>query len=464
VTRGHGPHRPANQRGKEISRAILGLTWHSHALRLRRPSRGAKRIAAEQAFQFKKGRMMFRVLDIAAKFILGTMFTVALIGHFSPAQAVSFKVLHSFSGGSDGCYPAAGLIRDGTGKLYGTTAGGNGCNCGTVFELVPAGSETVLYNFTCGDNGQAPDDTLAMDKKGNLYGATIAGGSIGCGVIFKVTPSGREKTVHDFAGPPSDGCAAQGTLIFDGAANLYGTTSGGGKNGYGTVFELSPDGTETVLYSFCKKIPRCTDGAYPLAGLTADPAGDVYGATGYRGSRTNSGTIFELAPDGAETTLYKFKGSPNDGSLPEGSIIEDNSGNFYGTLFVGGRGGCYGDQGCGVVFKLAPGGAETILHFFTGKKGDGANPFGSLLADGAGNMFGATEFGGGRNVCNGSYGCGMVFELAADGTETVLHTFGKGNNGANPSGNLVADNARNLYGAAAQGGVYGFGTIFEITP
>lgn len=400
---------------------------------------------------------------IPAECVLGAALAMAILAPSLSAHATTFKVLHSFSGGSDGCYPSAGLTLDRAGNLYGTTGGGT-CSYGTVFRLAPDDTETVLYTFAGGTNGWGPDNTLVMDTKGNLYGATIGGGSNGCGVIFKVAPNGAEKTVHNFAGPPNDGCVAEGTLIFDGAANLYGTTSGGGKNGYGTVFELSPDGNETVLYSFCNRIPRCTDGAYPLAGLTADAAGDVYGTNGYRGNRKNSGTVFEVAPNGAETTLYKFKGSPNDGSLSEGTLIADISGNFYGTLLDGGRAGCYGDQGCGVVFKLAPVGAETVLHFFTGKKGDGANPAAGLIADSLGNLYGATEFGGGQAVCNGSYGCGTVFELAPDGTETVLHSFGKGNNGANPVGGLANDNAGNLYGTAARDGAYGYGTVFEIMP
>ncbi len=149
---------------------------------------------------------MFRVLDIVTKIMLGTILAVALIGHFNAAQAASFKVLHSFSGGSDGCGPVGGVILDGAGNLYGTTGGGICDTCGTVFKLAPNGTETPLHDFTCGDNGEGPGATLVMDKKGNLYGTTVNGGSIGCGVIFRVTPTGREKTVHDFAGPPSDGC------------------------------------------------------------------------------------------------------------------------------------------------------------------------------------------------------------------------------------------------------------------
>jgi uncharacterized repeat protein (TIGR03803 family) len=409
---------------------------------------------------------MFRVLDIATKIILGAMFTVALIGHFSAAHATSFKVLHSFTGGTDGCSPSGGLILDGSGNLYGTAVGSSCESCGTVFKIAPSGSETVLHSFTCGSNGEGPDDTLVMDEKGNLYGATVEGGSIGCGVIFKVTPTGREKTVHDFTGQPDDGCIAEGTLIIDKDGNFFGTTNIGGKNNGGTVFEFTVDGTEKVLYSFCRRV-RCADGESPLAGVIADSAGNLYGTTdsgGKLGCGNECGTVFKLAPDGTETVLYKFKGPPNDGNNPDGDLIIDQSGNFYGTLYGGRLGSSCAYEGCGAVFKLAPDGSETVLHFFTGRKGDGANPFAGLIADAAGNLYGTTEFGGGRRCTVITIGCGTVFELAPDGTETVLHSFGTGSRGAIPAGGLVADSAGNLYGTTSEGGVSGFGTVFEITP
>jgi len=390
---------------------------------------------------------------------------LALFVPVAAAHASTFKVLHSFSAGLDGCYPVAGLIIDGAGNLYGTTAGGYPCNCGTVFEIPPNGSETPLYDFTCGSNGDGPDDTLVMDYKGNLYGATIEGGSIGCGVIFKVAPDGSEKTLHDFAGAPSDGCGALGTMILDANRNLYGTTSGGGKGRAGTVFEIAPDGAGTVLYSFCpREPPHCGRGEFPGAGPIADEAGNLYGTTESGGSKNCSsgcGTVFQLASDGTQTVLHKFKGPPNDGNEPDGTLIRDQLDNFYGTLAVGGRAGCFANEGCGAVFELTPGGVETVLHFFTGKKGDGANPIAGLIADSVGTLYGTTEFGGGSGC---DIGCGTVFEITPNGSEIVLHSFGKGNNGANPIGGLVADGAGNLYGTTQNGGSSGYGTVFEITP
>jgi uncharacterized repeat protein (TIGR03803 family) len=409
------------------------------------------------------GVPMFRILDIASKCILSGLFAVALLAHVNTAHATSFKVLHSFSTGLDGCYPAGGLIIDGAGNLYGTTAGGYPCNCGTVFEIPAGGTETPLYDFTCGSNGSGPDATLVMDKKGNLYGSTIGGGSIGCGVIFKVTPNGTETTAHDFADGPNDGCTSQGTLIINAKGILYGTTSGGGKYGNGTVFKLSPGGAVTLLHSFNK----ARDGVYPYAGLLMNAAGDLYGTAGIGGSRKcafECGTVFALAPERTMTLLYKFKGPPNDGSLPEGDLLMDHAGNLDGTLSYGGSPGCEGNLGCGAAFELAPDGTETILHFFTGKNGDGGNPFAGLTADNAGNLYGTTAFGGSPGCTVTQLGCGNVFEIGSDGAETVLHSFGKGNNGANPVGRLVADDAGHFYGTTALGGADGYGTVFELTP
>ncbi len=252
----------------------------------------------------------------------------------------------------------------------------------------------------------------------------------------------------------------------DESGNFFGTTPDGGKNREGAVFELAADGTETVLYSFCRKA-NCADGASPYAGLIADSAGNLYGAS-YWGGRVGCGdqcgTVFKLAPDGTETVLHRFRGPPNDGNGPDGTLIIDQSGNSYGTLFTGGRAGCFEDTGCGAAFKLAPDGTYSVLHFFTGRRGDGANPVAGLIADSGSNLYGTTEHGGGRGCTISPYGCGTIFELAPDGTETVLYSFGKGSNGANPTAGLVADGKGDFYGAASEGGANGFGTVFKFTP
>ncbi|HEY2446941.1 MAG TPA: choice-of-anchor tandem repeat GloVer-containing protein [Rhizomicrobium sp.] len=306
-----------------------------------------------------------------------------------------------------------------------------------------------------------------MDKKGNLWGTATDGGQNGGGLIFKISSRGRESTIHTFLGQPSDGFAPYGAMVADSSGILYGTTFGGGSHGFGAVFKLAPDGTESLVYSF----RGGRDGLDPFAGLIIDPQNNLYGTTDYGGKVSvcpedfgGCGTVFRLSPSGTKTLLYKFKGPPNDGETVMSNVITDASGDFYGTTNGGGRAGCFSDKGCGVVFKLAPDGTETVLYYFAGEKSDGSNPAAGLVEDGAGNLYGTTEFGGGVAPCNGADGCGTVFKIAPDGTETILHFFGTGGHGATPLAGLVADGAGNFYGTAARGGAFGYGTVFEITP
>lgn len=353
---------------------------------------------------------------------------------------------------------------DAVGDLYGTTYLGGDYGGGAAYELSSNGAETVLHSFAEGADGFGPV-ALVVDKKGNLWGTTDAGG-IGGGVIFEINTKNKEKLIHTFEGSP-DGCDAYGPMVADAAGDYFGTTSGCGKYNYGTVFKLPPGGNEGPVYAF----RGGHDGLYPVAGLMIDAQGNLYGSTQYGGKTdacTNGfggcGTIFKFSSKGKKTLLYQFKGPPKDGELPQGNLIADAAGNFYGTLAWGGRPGCTANEGCGAVFELAPDGKETILHFFEGGARDGGNPAAGLISDAAGDLYGTTQYGGGRISCDGATGCGTVFEIAPDGTETILHKFKGSADGANPVGGLVADAAGHLYGTTYNGGAYGYGTIFEITP
>jgi uncharacterized repeat protein (TIGR03803 family) len=384
---------------------------------------------------------------------------LALFASLTVAQASTFKVLYSFAGGNDGGYPNS-LIRDSSGNLYGT--GGQPTGYGSVFKLAPNGSLDIYYLLK---GGEGPSGVV-VDSNGSLW-VTVLGGGTGCGVIFEIRPTGREALKHTFTGQPTDGCGPVAALIKTGHGNFFGTTTSGGKHqDGGTVFELSTDGSDKIIYNFCRKI-NCTDGDDTVAGLITDQNNNFYGTTASGGGGHCKfgnftghicGTVFKLTRDGTETVLYKFKGSPNDGAQPSG-VIMDQAGNLYGTAAGGGLSGpeCEQNFGCGIVFKLAPDGIETVLHFFTGKNGDGGNPYSGLVADSVGNLYGSTPYGGDRNHN------GTVFKIATDGTETVIHTF-NGINGANPYTGLVADGAGNLYGATVYGGTYNYGTVFKITP
>jgi uncharacterized repeat protein (TIGR03803 family) len=377
---------------------------------------------------------------LSALFLLGT-------GAAQRAHAQTFTVLHSFSGGTnDGAYPYAGLVMDSSGNLYGTTyvgGGGSECfgvGCGTVFKLDISGALTVLHSFS-GSDGKYPYAGLVRDSSGNLYGTTLYGGSIGYGTVFKLETSGPLTVLHscDY----SDGANPYAGLVRDSSGNLYGTTVGGGPSGDGgTVFKLDTSGTLTVLHNFSG-----SDGAYPYAGLVIDSSGNLYGTTSQGGSY-GYGTVFKLDSSGALTVLHNFSGS--DGGYPQAGLVRDSSGNLYGTTTYAG-----GSFGYGTVFKLDTSGVLTVLHSFPSGTNDGAYPYGGLVMDSSGNLYGTTAIGG-----SNGYG-GTVFKLDTSGALTVLHNF-SGSDGAYPYAGLMMDSYGTLYGTTHGGGSSGYGTVFEI--
>jgi uncharacterized repeat protein (TIGR03803 family) len=379
-------------------------------------------------------------------------------------QAQTYKVLRSF-GGPKGGFPGAGVIRDTEGNLYGTTYRGGTSNQGVVFKLSPTGKETVLHNFTGGADGGSPVGGVIRDASGNLYGTTGFGGDLncpygngpGCGTVFKLDPTGKETVLYSFKGR-TDGSLPHAGVIQDAKGNLYGTTSGNfGKDGFGTVFKVSQAGKESVLYRFAAG----TDGREPLAGLIRDAQGNLYGTTaagGTSGCDVGCGTVFKLSPTGKETVLYRFTGG-TDGSSPDAGVIQDAQGNLYGTTADGG-GSSSCEVGCGTVFKLDPTGKETLLHIFTAGT-DGAGP-GGVIQDAAGNLYGTTSTGGGDG--NNGNGCGIAFKLDPTGKETLLHVFAGKPDGCFAVEPLFQDAKGNFYGTTITGGVDDFGTVFELTP
>ncbi len=386
--------------------------------------------------------------------------------------AAQFAAATRAFGSRDGAYPAAGLIRDAKGNLYGTTTGGGNYAGGTVFVLtLKAGvwAQHILHNFNSQDRGgDDPYSNLIFDRAGNLYGTTMYGGAHPVGTVFELKrpPHGvvwTEKVLYSFAGG-SDGSQPFAGVISDAAGNLYGTTwiggnSGCNSEGCGTVFQLAlgTDGKwrEALPHIFDN---NGTDGDYPRAGLVLDGSGNLYGTTFYGGTY-GYGTVFELTPTlgggWAEAVLYNF--SNTDGANPAAGLLFDGDGNMYGTTANGGA------YGYGTVFELTPAGGgswtEAVLHSFNNT--DGANPAASLIFDSVGNLYGTTSAGG-------AYGYGTALELspAAGGswTETVLHHFGNGKDGGQLYGGLIFDRSGNLYGTTNEGGVHRYGTVFELTP
>jgi len=374
-----------------------------------------------------------------------------------PAQAQRIRDLYSFTGGNDGYSPDSALVMDVEGNLYGTAAMGGAYNQGTAFMLTPKGVLTVLYTFTGGTDGGTPNGMIP-GADGNFYGTTSWGGDFGRGTVFKLTPTGEESVLYSFTGG-ADGGEPFATPIFDEQGNLYGTTPYGGLPGLnchgetcGVVFELTPDGTETVLHSFSD-----SDGGQPVASLARDKYGNLYGTTFYGGT-TDYGIVFKLAPDGTETVLHNFDSlsGGDDGFYPTANVILDSKGNLYGTATQGGPGGA------GVVFRLTQSGKFKVLYSFIDYK-DGDYPAAGLLRDAEGNLYGTT-LGDQGGCCQGVQN-GSVFEITArQHKEVTLHVFGGGLLGIAPDAGLIADQNGNLYGTTLYGGKYGDGAVFKITP
>jgi uncharacterized repeat protein (TIGR03803 family) len=283
-----------------------------------------------------------------------------------PAQ--TFTNLHSFDG-ADGDGPEyAPLVQGTDGNFYGTTynLGANGIGpYGTVFRITPGGTLTTLYSFCsqsgCSD-GESPTGAFLQAINGKFYGTTSAGGANGDGTVFEITTGGMLTTLYSFCS--QSGCADGATpfagLVQGSNGDLYGTTAYGGANGLGTVFKVTPVGTLTVLHSFAGP-----DGANPIAGLVQTPYRDLYGTTGYGGSSSNCeegcGTIFKITPGGTLTTLHSFDGSDGSGPIVS-ELVQAPDGNFYGTTQYGGStsdANC--EEGCGTVFRFTYGGTLTTL-------------------------------------------------------------------------------------------------------
>ena len=379
------------------------------------------------------------------------------------AAAQTETVLYNFAGATDGSDSNGGVVRDSEGNLYGTTANGGRNGGGTVFELTTAGTLIVLHSFAAyAGDGVYPASDLIRDEKGNLLGTTIEGGAFGFGTVFRISPGGTESIIHHF-GNVGDGRYPQAKLLNVGGY-IYGTTGAGGSStacpaGCGTIFSITPNEIETVLHSF-SSVP---DGSSPLGGLIQDADGNFYGTTVWGGAY-GFGTVFEITAAGTDSILYSFTGGA-DGSQAYGNLTWGKNGDLFGVTAFGGitRGGC--KQGCGVVFQLTPEGSESVLLAFPGGT-KGLSPRSGLIRDAKGNFYGTT-FQGGDLSCTllDLPGCGTVFELTATGKQKILHKFAGGpQDGAGPVGGLVFDSEGNLYGTTLDGGVDGAGVVIEIAP
>jgi uncharacterized repeat protein (TIGR03803 family) len=384
----------------------------------------------------------------------------------SPAQ--TFTTLASFDG-TNGASSYAGLVQGTNGNFYGTTLGGGTNGEGTVFDITPAGKLTTLYNFcsqpNCSD-GAGPRG-LILAANGNLYGITSYQEAGNLGTIFEITPAGKLTTIYRFCSQPEcDDGILPSSLLQASNENFYGTTSNGGTNGTGTVFELTPKGKLTTLHTFSYE-GSDTDGNYPL-GLVQATDGNLYGTTFEGGpspdctTLSGCGTVFEMTPTGNLTTIYSFcsKANCSDGALPTGGFIQASNKNFYGTTGDGGANGCptYAG-GCGTIFQITPAGKLTTIYSFCSqtKCTDGENPSG-LMQGTNGNFYGVAA--GGTN--NG----GTVFELTTKGELTTLYNFCSQTgctDGAAPIAGVLQGTDGILYGTTAGGGTDNDGVVFSLS-
>ncbi|HEY2445979.1 MAG TPA: choice-of-anchor tandem repeat GloVer-containing protein [Rhizomicrobium sp.] len=363
------------------------------------------------------------------------------------AHAGTHTVLYSFGTGGDGSGPAASMTMHSS--LYGTTVGGGAHSAGALFKVSTAGVEKLVYSFNGSPNDGVGPKAPVINVGGTYYGTTQYGGSTacsgGCGTVFGVTPTGVETMLYQFQGG-NDGANPTAGLV-DINGTLYGTTYyGGGANGYGTVFAITPGGVESVLYAF----KGGTDGANPIGGLT-NVGGTLYGTTYTGGASFVYGTVFSLTTAGVKNTIYSFKNG-SDGAYPESSLVYANR-KLYGTSL-------YGKNHVGTVFALKPGGSFKTLYAFKGGN-DGSDPQGSLI-NVSGTLYGVTYSGGSTTVCSG-YGCGTVFSLTPTGVESVVYAFQGGTDGLNPAAGLTNVKGA-IYGTTAGGGAFFNGTVFQVSP
>jgi uncharacterized repeat protein (TIGR03803 family) len=401
-------------------------------------------------------RIEDRVLHIALT--LAALF--ALCAMAAPvAQAQTYHVIYNFTDTRDGAYPSAGVTLDRAGSLYGTTTEGGNDQYGTVYKLKLSGSQwtlSPLYSFSDGDDGSDPTARVIFGPNGTLYGTTSSG------TVYNLRPPTTfcrtvicfwtlTSLVHDLHTP------GYGDLLFDSAGNIYGTTVYGGSNHYGEVFELTPSAggyTENTVFSFDQ-----TTGVYPKNGVVFDQDGRLYGTTYEYGPGDGVGTVFQLTKSGSDwnfSLIYSFV-ERLDGAYPYAGVIFDSSYNLYGATSYD------GPDGHGTIFEMGPENEwnYNLLCSFT--RGSGG-PRASLTMDANGNLYGTNYYNAGTG-----FNMGSIFKMSPNGdgtyTYTDLHDFAGGpNDGEYPISNVSIDANGNLFGTASEGGQYGYGIVWEITP
>ena len=375
----------------------------------------------------------------APRVILACIFSM-MFAAFVSAQ--TFTTLANFNG-SNGAQPSGPLTQGGDGSFYGTASSGGTKNLGALFSVTPTGTLTSIFSFD-GSHGSNPSGGLALQGNDTLHGTTAAGGTNGDGSVFQIRGvTNKVTTLYNFAS--TDGQSPTAGVVIDVSQSAFGTTSKGGANGQGTIFQLSPTNALTTLYSFCA-LANCSDGSAPVSRLILDATGNLYGTTPTGGAH-GGGTVFQFTKNNKLVTLHSFCSQTNcaDGSDPVAGLVQATTGILYGTTSTGGT------NGFGTVFSITPAGALTTLHSFTGS--DGQSPAAALVLGTDGNFYGTTSAGGAN-------GFGTIFEITPTGTLTTLHSF-TGTDGQSPNG-LVQGTDGKFYGTTSAGGANGNGSVFSL--
>lgn len=362
----------------------------------------------------------------------GTAFSIKTNGS-------GFAIINSFA--DWGKTPNGDLLANTDGLLYGMTSTGGTYNSGTIFSITTTGAINIIRHLNSVTDGATPHGELIRATDGNFYGLTSGGGTNTYGTIFRLSPDGVY-TVLRHLSYATDGTNPRGHLVQAKDGNFYGMTYGGGPNGTGTIFRITPAGTFTVIKSFNKT----TDGGNSYGSLTEGKDGLLYGMT-YSGGSFGYGTIFKITTSGTYTVIRHLN-SASDGAYPQGDLIQASDGNFYGVCYSG------GSNGNGTIFKLTTAGAYTVLRHLSASL-DGGNPFGNLYQHTDGFLYGMNRTGGAKTS-------GTAYRISTSGAFTLLHSFVPETEGATPNGGFVRGGDGNLYGFTSSGGATGGGVAIKM--
>ena len=365
----------------------------------------------------------------------------------APAYAATFRTLASGLSSSLEISAVVGTT------AYGTTLnGGLGPNggAGTLFSVTSASKVTTLHKFAGATEGMQPNDMLAVDPQGNVYGTTQGGGAFGGGTIYEFTTAHALKVLHAFNAAAGDGATPYQGLVRSSDGALYGAAAGGAISTNGSVFEVNPKGVYGSRYEFLSG----GDGHCPFSSVAVDSKGYVYGTVVGNGSGGDpNGAVWKLSPTNKLTPLYVFR-DKGDGEYPDQAPIVDAAGNVYGTMITKNK-----VEYAGAVWKIDTTGKFSIIHQFAGKA-DGYGPNGPLMMNTDGNLYGTTQSGGGTAT---KPGYGTLFRITPAGQFAVIHTF-TGADGSNPTGTLAHDASGAIYGATSGNSGGTGGTVYKIKP